>query len=593
MFSRPRVMRGCALAALVSLAACGGCGGDPPTKENSDNADVPVDDQGGMPDGGGMTSDGSMGGDMPVPGDMAVRDMAVADMPADMGTDMAILPMGAGLYVSGVAGNDANTGAEDAPFASIGAGIAAGALMVAGGMGPVNVIVAGGPSTTPIIYSEKVVISEGVSVLGGHDCVALPCTWTRDPNQFHSVIANIDFEGVLAGAGITRATFLNGLRVRGMDGDPPAAPGSAGITVNSSAPTISGNVVTGGTVNGGANFGAEASHGIVINGPMAAPGPLIERNQLMGGSSSNVGSSLQTRNVGNMAPGVAAEVRNNTIVGPMARHSVGIRSFGGSANFVIANNQIDAGNSPGGGGAWGIEIGGEARIDSNLINSNLGGACINPNNWCGGIISESSTTTITNNVIFGLRSSQSTAVMLAEFEQPAGAVVLNANYLNGGGTTGTGESAAIVVTIGSCTTCGFQGRVGLIRNNIFDGGVAQNRFGLYEDPAPNRTMVPDALEANAFFGTNSGSGNYAHYRSNSGTGSADETNIANVNAFPFAAGLVANLEIDCMFDATNFVLPAGSMCIDAGVATEAPRADRDGDARPMGGGIDLGPDEIQ
>ncbi len=68
----------------------------------------------------------------------------------------------------------------------------------------------------------------------------------------------------------------------------------------------------------------------------------------------------------------------------------------------------------------------------------------------------------------------------------------------------------------------------------------------------------------------------------------DLTTAADVNAL---TGYSGNIEDDCGIVTPDFHLPAGSMCIDAGTATDAPTTDIDGDARPMGSGFDIGPDE--
>ncbi|HYR95785.1 MAG TPA: choice-of-anchor Q domain-containing protein, partial [Candidatus Binatus sp.] len=65
--------------------------------------------------------------------------------------------------------------------------------------------------------------------------------------------------------------------------------------------------------------------------------------------------------------------------------------------------------------------------------------------------------------------------------------------------------------------------------------------------------------------------------------------VATLNMQPWAN---ANFSADPLLDAT-FHLGAGSPCIDAGTTTEAPANDIDGDARPRGAGIDVGPDEAQ
>ena len=53
---------------------------------------------------------------------------------------------------------------------------------------------------------------------------------------------------------------------------------------------------------------------------------------------------------------------------------------------------------------------------------------------------------------------------------------------------------------------------------------------------------------------------------------------------------VPNLASTCGADST-FHLPVGSPCIDEGTSVDAPTTDFEADNRPIGAGIDIGPDE--
>ena len=69
----------------------------------------------------------------------------------------------------------------------------------------------------------------------------------------------------------------------------------------------------------------------------------------------------------------------------------------------------------------------------------------------------------------------------------------------------------------------------------------------------------------------------------------DLTDVSMVNGMtmPLTA---ANIEGDPLLDATWHIM-SGSPCIDSGTATEAPPDDFDGDTRPNGSAVDIGPDE--
>jgi len=110
---------------------------------------------------------------------------------------------------------------------------------------------------------------------------------------------------------------------------------------------------------------------------------------------------------------------------------------------------------------------------------------------------------------------------------------------------------------------------------------------MYEND-PN--IDPELLENNALhLETRGTTAAGALYRDE---GATDLTTAGMVNAVATHAG---NIDDDCnVVDPTvggDAHLGAGSVCIDAGSSTEAPATDFEGDARPMGGGIDIGPDE--
>lgn len=487
---------------------------------------------------------------------------------------------GIGTYVSQLTGLDTNPGTRAMPVQTIGQGIR-NAMMIGGAQ---SVIVAEGT------YAEKVTLVEGVDLLGGFDCTALPCTWARDPATNVSNIQNTDFEGVLAGAGITNATLIEGFSIAGMGGMPSVAPGSAGITLRGGAPTIRGNTIVGGNVTGGP-FNANRSIGIAL---VSTNGALIENNDITGGPSVRVSTAITFDNSGTAGNTSLATVRGNVLRGGPGARSIGVLAWNSIAGTLLTDNDIAAGNSTGG-ASHGIEIGGHMTIDGNRINVDrtMAGTCTGATGWCAGIMSESSTTVITNNVVFGPLGANTAAVYLGEFERAAGMVVLNANYLNGGGSgpmVNSTRSAALVVSIGTCMMCGFVGYVGRVRNNILDGGNNQNRFGILEDPAVGRSMRPEILENNLFHFMTAAGRNDVHYRQTATTGLTTDYQSAtavDTITMPVTNG---NIEGDPLIDAT-WHLMSGSPCIDMGIMSEAPATDFEGDARPSGAMIDIGHDE--
>lgn len=489
---------------------------------------------------------------------------------------------GLGTFVSTQTGDDANPGTRALPVATIGQG-----MENAGAIGlPQTVVVAGGT------YREKVTMAEGVDLLGGYECEGSACTWARAPSVYVSTIENTDFEGVLAPAGVTNETLFEGFYVAGLRGTPMTI-GSAGITLLGGSPTIRGNAVVGGDVSGG--LIAERSIGIHLRSTSDAVGAVIERNDVRGGMSGNMTVAVLFDSAP-LTTTALATVRGNTLRGGTGVRSTGLAAWNSLPGTLVANNDIFAGNSARG-ASHGIELASTLTIDGNRINANplARATCTTPLGWCAGIASQSSTAVITNNVVYGPNGPRSTAVLLAEAERPAGTVLLNGNLLDGGGSESsiggtTTASAAVVVSIGLCTTCGFHGVVGRVRNNVLLGGAGSVRFGVLEDPALARTVHPELLQNNLFFFSPAATPSNVLYRTQTSTGGvSDILSIAAVNAL-LAPPAAANLAGDPLLDATWHALP-GSPCIDHGTLEEAPPFDFERDARPRGAAVDIGPDE--
>jgi hypothetical protein len=517
----------------------------------------------------------------------------------DAGPVISPPAMGLGTYVSNT-GNDSNPGTRTLPVRTITKGQQnARSLLGMTGM-PQVVFVAEGH------YAEKVALTENISLWGGHECNAGACTWTRNPQKYDSSIDNVDDEGVLVPAGVTRKTKLDGFRVRGRSGTPTLVQGSMCITVRGGTPSITGNRLELGNVKGS---GRAVGIAVVAPGGPEPGGVLISKNEINGSSADRAAFGVVIEPWPGVVPGngAAVTIENNQIRAGSAPSTTGIAAWSAAPGSVARGNQITGGSVPPGAqgsGSWGIQVQSALLIENNRINTDAGsvGTCMG-STWCGGINSFSATTTIVNNVVVGARALRSTALHLQEAEAPAGVAIVNGNVLDGGGVglQGSGslptQSAAVVLRIGVCNNCGFTGFAGRLRNDILLGGNNVERFGVLEESTPNKTMHPEAFEANAIFFAPQPGGAPSRpgvlYRLWNGTTQTDLLTIADVTAQLMPKqGPPAGLQVvDPMLDG-SFHLNKASPLIDKGTKTEAPLTDMDGEARPKGAGVDVGADEV-
>lgn len=490
---------------------------------------------------------------------------------------------GLGTYVSQNTGDDANPGTKDQPVKTIGKGIQNAVTILSTTGTSIDVYVAEGQ------YPEKVTLIEKVNLLGGFSCVTQPCSWARDPAQYVSAIVNQDFEGVLADSTITKATRIDGFSIQGLTGNPSGKPpGTVALMLKGGTPTVVNNTIVAGDSQGG-NYLDGHSWGIAILPPSNdLHGALIDKNTVSGGAGPEMSAAIAMADVAGTVGKTYAVITRNQLDGGSAKNARGLVAWASGTGTVIRNNDIRGGE--GANTSWGIAIGSIAVIDANRINTDTS----NPSkgqsttNWSGGIESQSSTTVITNNVVFGADALQSAAVRLAELEVPAGAVVLSSNHLDGTGTTASKRSAALVLTHGQC--CGNHTVFGRVSNNVLIGGAGASRYGVYEENVSGRTAHPEALLANDFFIANP-TQNDALYLFWNGSSTSAKTTIADVNALSQLLGSVSgNINADPLSDATWHLTP-GSPCIDTGTTVDAPTQDFEGDARPLGSAPDIGPDE--
>ena len=498
--------------------------------------------------------------------------------------DAPIAPIGA--YVSAMTGDDTNMGTETSPVKTIGKGIA-NAMMLGGDR---SVIVAEGT------YAEKVTLVEGIDLLGGHQCNAQACDWARDIATHKTSIANTDFEGVLAGNGITQATLISGFTITGLTGAPSTTAGTVALTLNGGSPTVRGNTIAGASTNG--TSGSDANNrsiGIAVRGTTDAAGVLIENNDITSGNAvQSVGVAIESA-----SPAVTSLVNlsSNTIRSGTARRSIGVFALRAATGSKISNTDITSGGTAGGANT-GIQINSPVTVDRNRVNLDrtATGACTQTTSWCAGIFVEGATTTITNNIVIGPRGQKTTGILMAEFEIPAGSVTLANNYFDGGGSgpNGVGStrntSSAVVLQISSNTNAGLTGIVGRISNNILSGGANSDRFGIREDAPQNKTIHPVFVNTNLFTFTSAVGRNDTIYREASSGGFPIDYSA--VFLFEGNSGITAagNDEGDPLLDA-SWHLGDKSPCIDQGGGTDGPAKDFEGDARPAGLAIDIGHDE--
>jgi hypothetical protein len=506
----------------------------------------------------------------------------------------------AAVYVSALVGDDSNLGTRDLPVATIGKGME---LAVALG-GAQKVVVGEGT------YSEKVILSDGVSLSGGFHCDRALCDWTRDPTSWPSTIQNANAEGVLAESGVTEATLVEGFSILGfLPGAAEANRDSVGVTLHGGAPTLQNNRIRVGASE--ARPGAEPvplrAIGVDVSFTDGGRSVQILGNDIRAGAAVNLSAGIHFSAIrGGERLRALAVIEGNVLQPGSALRSVGLVAWNTEDATHVEDNTFVSGVSPTG-VVHGIEVGAGMNILRNRIHvpapigTSEPAGCASMSSWCAGIASQSATATIQNNVVFGPRGPRSTALLLAETERRAGAVIVGNNLLDGGGGAGAGpamvydKSAAIVVATGPCAVCGAATTpIGAIRNNILLGGRALARYGVYEDVGSAgsetvREARPVLLEHNLFhFAPPSRSGDIL-YLATRALGPMALGSITAVNGLTTPPAR-ANLFSDPLIDATWHLLP-DSPCVDQGSPDEAPRADFEGEARPRGAGFDIGPDE--
>ncbi|MEQ9080200.1 MAG: right-handed parallel beta-helix repeat-containing protein [Sandaracinaceae bacterium] len=468
---------------------------------------------------------------------------------------------GLGTFVSSTTGSDANPGTQAMPVATIAQGIAH-AMTIGGG---VDVFVAEG------LYPEDVTLVDEISLVGGHD----PASWRRDPASHVSTIRPPSFMGVRAPSGVGATTALDGFRVEARGGP---STGTAVTILAGAEPVISNNTLIG-PDNGG------ASRGVAIN-----PANMTNTGvrPTLFGNTIQVGRSGSGWGGGNGGWGVYAvqttvDVVGNTILLSEA-HTIqrGVELFG-CPDGRVSKNDIRGVSGPE--TVFGIRVASSgATVDGNLVTPGV------VDQYGLGIALEGNITrvVVTNNIARGGDSAeQFSAGLWVAFERAPTTrpdVVVHSNFFAGGAARGwaTSAGAALVLESGGPLT------LGRFTDNILFHGSTGRGAAFIEYPSgeidPER-FVNNALHDPSAASAATGPSLYLD------EGSSRLTMIGDVNRLAGASG---NLRNDCGLlglAGGDYHLPAGSVCVDAGDATEMPPEDFEGDARPLGAGPDIGPDE--
>jgi len=146
-------------------------------------------------------------------------------------------------------GDPANPGTQAAPLSTLGAGIEN-----AAGLGVHAVCACAGE------YVEDLTVAEGISLRGGYDCN----TWTRDPTTHVTGVTGPSSDGLKIPSGVTAATSLDGLTIRGAGG--LFSDVSSALTVTDASPILKDLTVTDGVY-----MRAQTSYGLHIRQTGGSP----------------------------------------------------------------------------------------------------------------------------------------------------------------------------------------------------------------------------------------------------------------------------------------------------------------------------------
>ena len=473
-----------------------------------------------------------------------------------------------------------------------------------------------------------------VSVVGGADPLVVANTlWGNDCWVSSQVIrvegssAQVRENGIVGGAGpacvglMLEAVEQVDIRyntISGGDADGGGLGGSAAAVGLAASGGFDGLIVEYNIIEGGSSDSSTALTAGVLLDSCAGGAAQVENNPLILGGPARAGILNDGLSIGLMADGdCPAQVRNNGMLIGSAEGTevaVGMLCTGGAA-CVLEDNELVAGNVEesasvravglscdlgacasvkrnrfivGGtstsvvGVALGVDT--SPELDRNLVfagNCRVGGIANDQaiGLWLGGSAAE-----VTNNVIFGGFCSNSSGMMAEHVVNPNGQILhanVNANYINGAGSPDGFFSISNGLTL---TSDGNAPAMNDYRNNIISAGYGIERVSVVE---LNAGADPRSFDFNDLT-----EGTLALYLDEGGS---LLLSIAQVNALgdmQTGDNLAVHPDLVNETPFGDYHLKPGSPMIDMGTAEGAPDHDFDGETRPEGLGIDIGPDEL-
>ncbi|MFO1479990.1 MAG: hypothetical protein U1F40_07295 [Turneriella sp.] len=366
------------------------------------------------------------------------------------------------VYVSAGASASNQIGNKSFPFTSIQAAIE-NANTRRSGVANVAMDVYVAAAASP--YAEEISLRPGISIRGGY----LATDWSRNiAANVTTIQAPIDM-AIKAGPTITGAytstTWVEGFTVQGA-----ANTISYGIFLSNSSPTLSNNIITGGTVTANGS-----SYGIYCN----SSAPTISNNTMTGGLATGGGATSYGLYNNSSSPVISG----NTISGGSGNVSRGISNTASSP--TITNNTINGGQIPGGSGAsYGIEnlSSSSPVISNNIIN---GGTSLAGNS--AGIYNTLSSPTISGNTITGGESATSYGILNMS-NSPitiVGNVIRTSSVGTGSLTYGISNSSAV-----STSTV-------ISRNTIWAGSAGNDSYGISNTASSSPTISNNTIISGA------------------------------------------------------------------------------------------------